>query len=50
MRLRWFARALIVIGAAALAWSASHMMSAAWFQRQTAATLESLSHDAKPGA
>lgn len=43
MRLRWFARALIVIGAAALAWSAFHMMSAAWFQRQTAATLESLS-------
>jgi sortase A len=43
MRLRWLGGTLIVIGAAALSWSAFQMTSAAWYQRQTAATLESMS-------
>ena len=39
---QWLARLLIVSGATALTWAAFQMVAAAWYQRQTEDTLESL--------
>ena len=42
IRVRWLARLLIMSGATTLTWAAFQMVSAAWYQRQTEDTLESL--------
>jgi sortase A len=45
---RWLARLLILGGAVTLMWAAYHYTSAAWYQRQTTAAIESLRRSPAP--